>query len=542
MIRKSLFPFIISFAFASGLYAAAPVITSIQNPASNILPGLPNFGIAQGEIFVAYGTDLGPTKIVQATTLPLPTTLPASNGTQIKITQGGTVYIAPIVYTLNSQIAAIMPSGVPVSTGTTLATIQVTYNGVAGNNFSVRIVDSNFGISTADQTGGGRAVITDANYTVITPANSAIPGRTYTMWGTGLGPTDSDNTNATKGTFPTIHVLVGGTEANVPYAGLSGGVGLNQINFTIPAGLAGCSVSLIVQSDTTPARVSNGTTIPIAANGGACVDANTLPASGVAPSPVTGNVTLGAVDLDADQKQAIAFFMRFTPDQWTAAAKTFTDISIGSCTTFVETGSGGAHSGNPNNNGLPPGTGVDAGAAITLKPPTGATVSMPLAQAGVYVGTIAGLSTGAYQFSGPGGKDLSPFSVSLNGPPPFSWTNSNIKTVARSQGLKITWTGGDANSTVNISGYANGNPITVNGQTIPSNTYTQFECLAPSTAGSFTVPPSILLALPGVTGTAPNGSLFVYMQANPQLLTIPGADFSFGAWNTNTVSASVAFQ
>ena len=45
---------------ASGL-SAAPVIQAVQNAASNIRPGLPNAGIAQGSIFVVYGTGLGPT-------------------------------------------------------------------------------------------------------------------------------------------------------------------------------------------------------------------------------------------------------------------------------------------------------------------------------------------------------------------------------------------------------------------------------------------------------------------------------------------------
>ena len=527
--------------FTSILSAASPVITSIQNPASNILPGLPNFGIAQGEIFVLYGTDMGPTTLVQASALPLPTTLPAGIGTQVKITQNGTVYNAPIIYVLNTQIAAVMPSNIPVNGTGPLAGVQVIYNGVAGNTFATTIVNSNFGISTVDQTGGGRAVITDPSYAVITPTNSALPGITYTMWGTGLGPSDSDTNLATKGTFPTIHVFVGGVEASVTYSGLSGGVGLNQINFTIPVGLSGCNVSLIVQSDTTPARVSNATTIPIAPNGGVCTDVYSPLPPVIDSALKKGSVTLGAVTLDGDQKQATALFLRFTPAQYAAAGNRLSNLTPGSCTTFVQLGSGGAHSGNPND-GLPESTGVDAGSGLTVTPPGGPITRMPLLQAGIYQSNITAVTSGSYGFSGTGGKDIAPFAVSVNGPPAFTWTNPTIKTVVRSQGLRITWAGGDANSSVNISGYANGNPITVNGQSVPSNTYTQFECLAAATAGSFTVPPSILLALPAVNGNASNGGLFVYLQANPQILTFPGADYSFSAWNTATASASVAYQ
>ncbi|HEY8671727.1 MAG TPA: hypothetical protein VIL63_12855 [Terriglobales bacterium] len=85
-------------------------------------------------------------------------------------------------------------------------------------------------------------------------------------------------------------------------------------------------------------------------------------------------------------------------------------------------------------------------------------------------------------------------------------------------------------------------PNTGDGQTIPTNNYAQFECLAPSAAGTFTVPPAILLALPGVTGASSNGGLFVYLQANPRQVVIPGADYSFAAWNTATVGANATYQ
>src|SRR4051812_1455391 len=103
-----------AFLFAATVYAA-PVITSIQNPASNILPGLPNFGIAQGQIFVLYGTGMGPTTLAQATALPLGTTL---GNTTVKLTPpGGTAVNAPILYVLDKQIAAVMPSNFPLTSG-----------------------------------------------------------------------------------------------------------------------------------------------------------------------------------------------------------------------------------------------------------------------------------------------------------------------------------------------------------------------------------------------------------------------------------------
>jgi len=100
----------------------------------------------------------------------------------------------------------------------------------------------------------------------------------------------------------------------------------------------------------------------------------------------------------------------------------------------------------------------------------------------------------------------------------------------------------DANSAVDISGFANGNPVTVNGQSVASNVYAQFECLAPAAAGSFQVPAPILLAIPAASGTSPNGSVFVYLRSGSQTLKIPGTDYGFSAWTTPTLGTSVAYQ
>src|SRR5437868_3045086 len=55
--------FLLLISAAMPLVSAAPAITSVQNAASNIVPGLPNSGIAQGAIFVIKGSGLGPANI-----------------------------------------------------------------------------------------------------------------------------------------------------------------------------------------------------------------------------------------------------------------------------------------------------------------------------------------------------------------------------------------------------------------------------------------------------------------------------------------------
>lgn len=96
--------------------APAPVITGGPvNAASYTLRGLPGFGIAQGSMFVLFGTNLGPSSLLQVSAFPLPTIL---GGTFIRAIVGGTAVDAIMLYTSASQVAAILPSNTPVGNGT----------------------------------------------------------------------------------------------------------------------------------------------------------------------------------------------------------------------------------------------------------------------------------------------------------------------------------------------------------------------------------------------------------------------------------------
>ena len=58
----------------------------VLNSASYALQGLPNSGIAQGSIFVVFGTGLGPSTLQKISTFPIQTTL---GGTSVQVTSGG---------------------------------------------------------------------------------------------------------------------------------------------------------------------------------------------------------------------------------------------------------------------------------------------------------------------------------------------------------------------------------------------------------------------------------------------------------------------
>ena len=96
-------------AFAACLIAQAqspnisgPSVTAVVNGASYITPGLPNAGIAQGSIFVVFGSDLGPANISFAPTAFQSTTL---SNTSVSVTVAGTTVNALMYYTSAGQVA-----------------------------------------------------------------------------------------------------------------------------------------------------------------------------------------------------------------------------------------------------------------------------------------------------------------------------------------------------------------------------------------------------------------------------------------------------
>jgi uncharacterized protein (TIGR03437 family) len=531
--KRRLFQGLSALFLTTGLMTtalSAQTITSVQNPASNILVGLPNYGIAQGSIFVLYGSNLGPTTISQAPVLPFGTTL---SGTSIKITAGGSTYNAFMIYTLNSQVAAVMPSNVPVGP----ATVQVTYNNNPGAAFPTTIVATNFGISTVNQTGTGPAVVTYINssngYSVITNQDSTKPGSIYTMWGTGLGAANSDSNIATNGDLGTpITVWVGGQKANVTYRGRSGSPGLDQVNFAIPAGLSGCNISVVVQTSN---LVSNTTTIPVAPNGGACSDPVSPSNAAINAALAKGSVSIAAVGLSQSNislgtilgtpinqstNAGSASFYRYTPAQY-AFVNPASVASYGSCTVSITTSTSGTPTTALNF------TGLDAGSVITVTPPSGSASNLTttaLAK-GFYSGTLSGLPAGTYKISGTGGADVGAFSVSLPVASPLVWTNQtslSLNPIVRSQSATITWTGGDPGSYATILG--------VSAQTSGGTTTSvQFFCTAPVSAGQFTIPSSVLLALPAssVTQGISNGYLYVGSTTAPVAFTAPGVDTGY---------------
>ncbi|MFN7640424.1 MAG: hypothetical protein ACK5PR_01615, partial [bacterium] len=135
--------------------------------------------------------------------------------------------------------------------------------------------------------------------------------------------------------------------------------------------------------------------------------------------------------------------------------------------------------------------------------------------------------------NGSGGADVRGFNASFTLPPNVNWTNkAAITNVNRANGVTVNWTGGDASSLVQIYGFSlsGADDNAVGGF---------FSCLERATAGTFTVPPAVLLARPPSptgTGLFPLSTLGVGGVSAPREFTAPGLDYG------TIVSTSVAVK
>jgi len=484
------------FLCAAAAALAQPVVSAngMVNAASNVQAGLPNGDVAQGSIFSIYGNNMGPSSGVSATAFPLPTTAGLGGVTvQVKDSAGVTRY-AVLLFAGMLQINAILPS----ATAPGQAVLTVTYNGQTSAPQVFNVVPSSVGLFTRSAAGTGPALVQQYHNGV--PAlndisNSAIPGDVAVLWGTGLGPVTTDETQ--QPVAPILlaagaEVWVGDQQVppdNVAFQGRSTFAGVDQINFTIP-NITGCYVPVLVKVGNI---VSNTVSISIGASGGTCSDplnsftGLNLQTNGLKQASVslvrstTSEPGFGDFIVDSASGEFVSY-------NGTQLASKEGQPVYGACTvsTFFGTQGTAADPVTP--------TYLDAGTLLQL----GGHPAIPSTSKGVYsvvLGTNsllfgpapAGLylTPGDYTLTATGGADVGQFTATLTLPEPFAWTNRDaIASVSRANGVTVNWTGG--------SGYVTIIGISATAQSVGAS----FSCLAPASAGTFTVPPVVLLALP----------------------------------------------
>jgi hypothetical protein len=181
---------------------------------------------------------------------------------------------------------------------------------------------------------------------------------------------------------------------------------------------------------------------------------------------------------------------------------------------------------------------LDAGAAINVKNQAGSVQQLKKSKDGSYGGgigssfSIPGLLTDTSKVflnpgtvtvdNGSGGADVQAFTGSVTLPKPLL-TFDNIDqlgdSVDRSKGITVKWSGGDPNSFVSIIGSSYN---IVGNVTLIGN----FSCAEQISAGQFTVPSFVTLALPVTVGKPPLpsiGTISLWTYALSRL-QVPGVD------------------
>jgi uncharacterized protein (TIGR03437 family) len=528
---------------------------------------------------------------------PLPTSI---QGTSVSVTIGSNAAVnayiefAAQVSATAAQINAVMPSNTPVGSGT----LTVTYNGQQSAPVPINVVASSFGTFTVNQAGSGPGVITDTSYNALTPFHTAKPGDYVLLWGTGLGPAADPSTEQSappqqvnlcaSGSSCPVSVWVGGKSASVPYAGRASFTAEDQVVFIVPAGLGGCYVPVAV---VVGGVTSNFTTMPVDPNGADCSDTNGVGMSYISSllNGGNGSATVGVIGLSSQLWNVNLGGGDFFPWDYDTVSAQMGDFTIAPLELFqgfTQAPSVGSCTANtylgyppPVDPGLNYVTNLDAGSALSIAGPASSTVQ-PVPQVitaggslGGYFGVVGGIppkdgvtnfdswpsppffwlstangdgtytvgsiASGNYTVTGLGGKDIGPFTGTINvsaAAASFQWSNSdqfanqnNLPQFSRQTPLTITWTGGDPSVFMDIL-LIGSTTEEVSPSVITPEPAVQVECVVPSAAGTFTVPTYVLQALPvGYSGVSMTGAVLVGPISAPEKISPPpsGLDVAY---------------
>lgn len=497
----------------------APVLYSVTS-GTNSLIGLAirtgdfstGASVAAGSIVSIYTFGAGPDRLLSAPSLPLATSLPNNAaGSSVQFIRAGVTYNAPMLYTSSTQLGAIVPSNVPPGP----ATATVTYGGAVSNAVPVNIVATSFGIFTQNSQGYGPAsaqnYVSSSVSTVNALTTPAQPGQIVTLYGTGLGAAlDGNDSGAPKvgNIGMDVAVTVGNITMKPLYAGRSPQYpGLDQINFQLPAagqfgmgcyvpvavttgGVAGNSGTIAVSTSSTCDHPLGLSTAQLSAlDAGQSINLGTLTLirqnSPITPSPqVSDTATASFQRLNANGVYSVATSVGragLNPLPGTCLVSNFTlTLALAGFSSFA-----------------PGPTILDAGPSLMLLSFVHPTPVI-LQQSSSGYETASGsdgnsppfLNSGPWTLAAPGGTGLRAFNANFLIPAVPLWTNAVQATssaISRANPWTVNWTGGGPNDVMQIGGTST---------IYPANDFggsgAQFVCAAPASAGTFTVPASIL--------------------------------------------------
>jgi len=510
--------------------------------------------LAPDTVFVIFGNNLGPSALVAGT----PNYQTSLGGTSITFTPtgGGPAISAKMVYTIASQVAALLPSSITPGE----YNVQVTYQTLTSAPQTVTVAARSFGIATSNSAGSGTAQATIGNvngglsltrftsgstafggYTwTLTPAH---PGDTIVLWGTGGGADAANDAGGTSGdqtAAGNFQVTIGGRQLAPEYAGASSGYpGLWQINFQLPPDIApDCFATAQVSAG---GNLGNAVNIPIAAAGAqACSDTST-PAEALGKLDAGSNLVLAAFAIakltsSVTQETASGSVFSFSPAEWITLNS---GPLFGDCRVYDRTYPiGGKDPGAPDRN-------LDAGAKLPLAGPNlaggsglgaTATAAGPVYLASLTAGTLTG---GAYTLSGTGGTEVGSFSTSTGFPASFTITNwDSITAINRDSPLTFNWSGSGFDNVAVVLSTA----VVAGGL----QHLTTINCTIPAASGAYSIPAAALAYLSAVPASGTSFGTLSFQGTTTGRFTanlVKGGQTDLGLFGANLgVAKNVAVQ
>jgi uncharacterized protein (TIGR03437 family) len=233
--------------------------------------------ITPGSLISIFGSSLA-SRVASAASIPLSLTL---GSVSVTFSSNSKSANAPMLFVqpddpskqITSQINAQIPWDIVPSGTSATINVTVTRDGVASSPTPVNVAPVSPGIFASN----GRAIAVNQDGTLTWPAglipglttHPAKPGDVIIVYATGLGEVDSPVASG-QASLDKLRrvvilpvVMVGGVQAQVPFAGLSPQfVGVNQLNVVIPNAPAGDNIPIqIVQGGiTTTDKVTIGVT------------------------------------------------------------------------------------------------------------------------------------------------------------------------------------------------------------------------------------------------------------------------------------------
>lgn len=235
--------------------ALAPPVLFDNGTVNNTNP-LAGARVAPGTVAAIYGQNLA-SATVSPGLLPLPTQF---SGTSVII--GGVS--APLYFLSSGQLNIQIPAELKPNQHYEVAvSVNGAYAVLPGG---LTVIPSTPGVSSFPD---GRLIAQHSDFTLVDDARPARPGESLVMYLSGMGPTNPPvATNVQSPLSPLAQVVtqpivtIAGENATVLFAGLTpGGIGLYQINFTVPSTARSGDLEVVIKQGNV---VANSTRLKVA--------------------------------------------------------------------------------------------------------------------------------------------------------------------------------------------------------------------------------------------------------------------------------------